>query len=146
MLSTPKPRTFDDAIAWLRQYGCEVTSVGGRTRVKKGVCAGELEAAPDGTARTVGHSGVLMDGEIARLTDKGFQKFWKNSKRELPASAEHLKEAHQFAELLREAIGATSLYNEALGTVSDRYVYDRVVDRDTAETARKPHAWEQKSI
>jgi len=146
MLKTPKPRAFDDAIVWLRHHGCETKSADGRTRITKGVCAGELEAASDGTARLATHSGVLLDGEIARLTDKGFQKFWKNSKREFPASAEHLKEAHQFAELLCEAIGATSLYNEALGSVSDRYVYDRVVDRDTAEPARKPHAWEQKTV
>ena len=138
-----KPRSFDETVSWLRAHGSEVTTSGGRTRVKKGICAADLESTPEGTARLTGHAGVLLEGEIARLTDKGFQKFWKNSKRELPAMADQLKLVHHFAEELKEATNATSLYNESLGSVSDRYVYDRVVDRDNPETTRKKRAWEQ---
>jgi len=54
-----------------------------------------------------------------------------------------LKAIHQFAEELREGVGATSLYNEALGTVSDRYVYDRVKDRDEPEPERPKRPWEK---
>ena len=70
--------------------------------------------------------GWLLGGEIARLVDRGYQKFLKTSKLEIPATADHLRAIHEFSEELKEAIGATSLYNESLGTTSDLYVYDRV--------------------
>ena len=50
----------------------------------------------------------------------------------LPALAEELKAVHNFQEGLREAMGLTSLYNEGLGTVSNKYLYDRVEGRDEA--------------
>ena len=46
------------------------------------------------------------------------------------------------AEELKEALGLTSLYNESLGTVSDRYVYDRVTDRDQPEPQRPKRPWQ----
>jgi len=59
----------------------------------------------------------------------GYQKFFKTSKLEIPATADHLRSLHEFSEELKEAMGATSLYNEALGTTSDVYQYDRVKGR-----------------
>jgi len=53
-----------------------------------------------------------------------------------------LKAIHAFSEELREAMGAASLYNESLGTVSDRYVYDRVKDRDEPPPQRPQRPWE----
>lgn len=49
-----------------------------------------------------------------------------------PALAEELVAIQNFQEDLREALGLTSLYNEALGTVSNKYLYDRVKGRDQA--------------
>jgi hypothetical protein len=74
--------------------------------------------------------GWLLGGQIARLVDKGYQKFLKTPKLEIPATADHLRAIHEFSEELKEAAGATSLYNESLGTTSDRYVYDRVKGRE----------------
>jgi hypothetical protein len=54
--------------------------------------------------------------------------------------ASDLKLIHNFQEDLREALGLTSLYNESLGTVSNQYLYDRVVDRDRGVPVRP---WEQ---
>ena len=68
--------------------------------------------------------------QIARLVDKGYQKFLKTPKMEIPATADHLRAIHEFSEELNEAAGATNLYNESLGTTSDRYVYDRVKGRE----------------
>ena len=85
-----------------------------------------------------------MGSEIARLIDKGYQKFLKTTKTEIPATADHLKALHEFSEELREATGQISLYNESLGTVSDRYVYDRVEGRDMPEAQRPQRAWEAK--
>jgi hypothetical protein len=98
-------------------------------QVRKFGCAAEIAAAPDGTPEILARPGVLLNGEIARLLDRGYQKFFKTSKLEIPATADHLRSLHEFTEELKEAIGATSLYNEALGTTSDVYHYDRVKGR-----------------
>ena len=76
--------------------------------------------------------------------DKGYQKFLKTTKTEIPASADHLKAIHNFSEELKEATGSISLYNESLGTVSDRYMYDRVEDRDEPTSVRPRKPWEKK--
>lgn len=99
-------------------------------QVRKYGCAADIAAAPDGTPEILSRPGVLLNGEIARLLDRGYQKFFKTTKVEIPASADHLRSLHEFSEELREAMGATTLYNEALGTTSDLYQYDRVKGRE----------------
>ncbi|MBB5341677.1 hypothetical protein [Tunturiibacter gelidoferens] len=99
-------------------------------QVRKYGCAAEIAAAPDGTVEILARPGWLLNGEITRLLDRGYQKFLKTSKLEIPASADHLRAIHEFTEELNEAIGATSLYNQALGTTSNVYHYDRVKGRD----------------
>jgi hypothetical protein len=99
-------------------------------QVRKYGCAADIAAAADGTVEILARPGWLLNGEIARLLDRGYQKFLKTSKLEIPASADHLRAIHEFTEELNEAIGATSLYNQALGTTSNVYHYDRVKGRD----------------
>ena len=98
-------------------------------QVRKYGCAAEIAAAPDGTVEILARPGWLLNGEIARLLDRGYQKFIKTDKLEIPATADHLRAIHEFTEELNETIGATSLYNEALGTTSNVYNYDRVEGR-----------------
>jgi hypothetical protein len=86
--------------------------------------------------------GVLFGGEVAILLDRGFQKFFKTSKLEIPATADRLRVEHLFAEELREVIGEATLYNEALGSVSDEYMYDRVKGRDHDAPAKGLAPWE----
>ena len=83
----------------------------------------------DGKVELLARPGWVLNGEISRLLDRGYQKFLKSSKLEIPATADHLRAIHEFSEELKEATGATSLYNEALGTTSDVYHYDRVKGR-----------------
>ncbi|HXE06962.1 MAG TPA: hypothetical protein VN612_03620 [Acidobacteriaceae bacterium] len=99
-------------------------------QVRKYGCAAEIAAAADGTVMVLRRPGWLLGGEIARLVDKGYQKFLKTPRLEIPATADHLHAIHEFTEELKEAAGATSLYNESLGTTSDKYVYDRVKGRE----------------
>jgi hypothetical protein len=99
-------------------------------QVRKYGCAAEIAVAPDGTVEILSRPGWLLNGEIARVLDRGYQKFLKTSKLEIPASADHLRSIHEFTEELNEAIGATILYNQALGTTSNVYHYDRVKGRD----------------
>ena len=98
-------------------------------QVRKYGCAAEISAAPDGTVMLLARPGWVLNGEISRLVDRGYQKLLKSSRVEIPATAEILRAIHDFSEELNEATGATSLYNEALGTTSDVYNYDRVKGR-----------------
>ncbi len=138
-------RTYEEAVAWLRDHGFDVLqapATNNRVFVKKHNCSAAIEKAPDEGVRLFAKPGYLIGGEISKLVDRGYQKFLKTSKTEVPATADHLKAMHQFSEELKEATGATSLYNESLGTVSDRYVYDRVVGRDEPEAARPKRPWQ----
>jgi hypothetical protein len=137
MAKKTPPRTFNDVVALLGGWRFDVAPAqdgAKRTpnavQVRKYGCAAEIAAAPDGTVEILARAGWLMNGEIARLVDRGYQKFLKTSKLEIPASADHLRAIHEFTEELNEAIGATSLYNQALGTTSDVYHYDRVKGRE----------------
>jgi hypothetical protein len=79
--------------------------------------------------------GVVFRGEISRLEDRGYQKFFKTSKYELPATAQQLQAIHRFSEEVAQFTGGVSLYNESLGTTSDVYMYDRVKGREAAPPA-----------
>jgi hypothetical protein len=85
--------------------------------------------------------GLLVRGEIARLLDRGYQKFLATAKFELPATAAQLQAIHAFTEELNLVTGALGLFNEALGTTSDVYVYDRVRGREE-EQPKAPRPWE----
>ena len=100
-------------------------------QVRKYGCAAEIAAAPDGTVALLSRPGWLLNGEISRILDRGYQKFLKSSRLEIPATADHLRAIHEFSQELKEASGSTSLYNEALGTTSDVYQYDRVKGRES---------------
>ena len=133
---TPQ-RSFNDVLASLggQRFDVAPAQEGAKrapnaVQVRKYGCAAEIAAAPDGTVEVLARPGWLLGGEIARLLDRGYQKFIKTSKLEIPATADHLHAIHEFSEELNEAIGATSLYNQALGTTSNVYHYDRVKGRD----------------
>jgi len=140
-------RTYEEAVSWLRDHGFDILDAPGtqnRVFLKKLNCSAAIQKADDGGVRLFAKPGFLIGSEISRLIDKGYQKFLKTTKTEVPATADHLQALHQFSEELREATGETSLYNQSLGTVSDRYVYDRVKDRDMPEAQRPQRAWESK--
>jgi len=85
--------------------------------------------------------GAIFGGEVARLVDRGYQKFLKTSKYELPATAAQLQAIHLFSEELSQLTGAISLYNEGLGTTSDLYEYDRLKGREPV-VAPQLRPWE----
>jgi len=134
--------SFDDVLSTLGNHKFDVAPasegakrIGGpRTvRVSRHGCAAEIAPVEGKKAvssvEIVTRPGFLLGGEIARLLDRGYQKFIKSHALEIPATADHLRAIHLFSEELKEAIGATSLYNESLGTTSDTYIYDRLVGR-----------------
>ncbi|MEO8726853.1 MAG: hypothetical protein ABI383_12130 [Acidobacteriaceae bacterium] len=139
-----KDVSFEQAVSALSSNGFEIAGMNGipgRVVSKYGCAAGIDNENALNRTRITAKPGYLIGSEIARLIDRGYQKFLKTSKIEVPATADHLNAMHRFSEELKEATGLTSLYNESLGTVSDRYLYDRVEDRDEARPPVRP--WEK---
>ena len=137
-----------EAIAALRHHQFEVTETAVGLRVQKYGCAAVLFQHEGTTPDTVGtifayreRPGVVVAGEIARLLDRGYQKFLQLSRFELPVTAEQLRAVHRFTEELTMATGGVSLYNESLGTTSDFYRYDRVKGREE-QVAPPARPWE----
>jgi hypothetical protein len=94
-------------------------------------------AVPDGPGAVAFYErpGAVFGGQVARLLDRGYQKFLKTPKYEFPATAAQLQAIHLFSEELSPLTGAISLYNEGLGTTSDLYEYDRLQGREAEEPA-----------
>lgn len=136
-------RTFDDVLAALgtQRFDVGATHEGatrrpeirpGTVRVSKYGCAAEIAPGDGAPVLIVSRPGWVLAGGIARILDRGYQKFLKAAKLEIPATADHLRAIHQFARELDAATGETELYNEALGSTSDVYLYDRVAGRPDA--------------
>jgi hypothetical protein len=149
MVTNYSAKKFEDAAQWLRDHGfdiLEAPATHGRIFLKKNGVSAAIEKDPKTSeTRVFASPGYLVGGEIAKLVDRGYQKFLKTSKTEVPATADHLKAIHEFSEELKEATGLPSLYNESIGTVSDSYQYDRVKDRDEPEAERPKRPWQKKA-
>ncbi|MGI4827456.1 MAG: hypothetical protein ACRYFU_04585 [Janthinobacterium lividum] len=135
-----KSLTFDEVLSNLGNERFDVApatggakGVAGARRVSKYGCAAEIAPAKisEASSQLLAKPGWVLGGEIARILDRGYQKFLATSKLQIPVTADHLRCIHKFDEELKEAIGQLSLYNEAMGTTSDVYVYDRVKGRET---------------
>lgn len=138
---------FDQMQETLRAHEFEVKpfiGVPGGVLVSKHGAGAVLVAAEgkDVAAAIVEGPGALIGGEVAQLLDRGYQKFIKTSKFELPASAIQLQAVHLFSEELNQLTGGTSLYNQSLGTTSDVYEYDRLKGREDVEAAAE-RPWER---
>ena len=131
---------FDQTLDILRAHCFDVSAypeVAGGVLVSKHGAAAVIAASEDknGSAAFVESPGALVGGKVARLLDRGYQKFIKTPQFELPASASQLQGIHLFSEELKQLTGAISLYNESLGTTSDVYEYDRLKGREAVESA-----------
>ncbi len=145
MATKVEQRTYDEALAWLRERGFDLIDAPGmqnRVFLKKYNCSAAVQKNGDDGVKIFAYPGYLIGSEISKLVNKGYQQFLKTSKTEVPATAEQLKALHQFTEELKEALGLPSLYNESLGTVSESYHYDRIENRDKPETNRPKRPWE----
>lgn len=144
-----KTKSFEESVQWFRDHGFEVMEApgaSGRVFLKKYQCSAAIERAEDGGVKIFAYPGYLINGEISKLVDQGYQKVLKTTKGIYPATADHLKALHEFSEELKEGIGGVSLYNESLGTVSEAYMYDRVRDRDLPQAERPQRPWQKVAI
>jgi hypothetical protein len=145
MTTKVEQRTYEDAVAWLRDHGFDLIEAPGtqaRVFLKKYGCSAAIQKSEDGGVKIFAYPGYLVGSEISKLVNRGYQQFLKTAKTEIPATADHLKALHQFAEEMKEALCLPSLYNESLGTVSEAYQYDRIKDRDEPAVERPKRPWE----
>jgi hypothetical protein len=139
---------FDQILESLRAHSFEVApyaAVAGGVLVSKYGAGAVLVAAPasiqdQNQAQDVAVAfavapGALVAGEVARLVDRGYQKFIKTSQFEFPSTASQLHAIHLFTAELKQLTGAINFYNESLGTTSDLYLYDRLKGREAAQPA-----------
>jgi len=145
MTTKVEERTYEDAVAWLRDHGFDLIEAPGtqnRVFVKKYNVSAAIQKNGDDHVKIFAYPGYLIGSEISKLVNKGYQQFLKTAKTEVPATADHLKALHQFTEEFKEALGLPSLYNESLGTVSEAYQYDRIEDRDKPQPERPKRPWQ----
>jgi hypothetical protein len=137
---------FEQVMEKLRANSFNVTPwaevAGGVLVTKHGAGAVLAKAAPVAYAL---HPGVLVGCRVARLLDRGHQKFIETPQFELPATASQLHAIHRFSEELKQLTGDIDLYNESLGTTSDVYLYDRLKGREAAQPAPQS-PWEPGTV
>jgi hypothetical protein len=145
MSTKVEQRTYEDAVAWLRDHGFDLIEAPGtqaRVFLRKYNVSSAIQKSEDGGVKIFAYPGYLVGSEISKLINRGYQQFLKTAKTEIPATADHLKALHQFAEEMKEALCLPSLYNESLGTTSESYQYDRIKDRDEPAVERPKRPWE----
>jgi len=146
MATNPEPRTYEEAVNWLRDHGFDLIEAPGtqnRVFLKKYNCSAAIQKNGNDGVKIFAYPGYLVGSEISKLVNRGYQQFLKTAKTEIAATADHLKALQQFTEEMKEALGLPSLYNESLGTVSESYHYDRIEDRDKPEAERPKRPWER---
>jgi len=145
MAKTIETRTYDEALAWLRDHGFDITEApgtSGRVFLRKYNVSAAIQKTPEDGVKIFAYPGYLIGSEISKLVNRGYQQFFKTSKQEVPATAEQLKSLQQFSEELKQALALPSLYNESLGTVAEAYQYDRIENRDKPAVERPKRPWE----
>src|SRR5579871_1878133 len=145
MAKTIEARTYEEALAWLRENEFDLTDAPGTTArvfLRKYNVSAAIQKTPDDGVKIFAYPGYLIGSEISKLVNRGYQQFLKTSKTEVPATADQLKALQSFSEELKMGLGLPSLYNESLGTVSESYHYDRIENRDKATIDRPKRPWE----
>ena len=104
MPSKVEQKTFDEAVAWLREHGFDVLEApgtAGRVFLRKYNVSAAIQKDGDAGVKIFAYPGYLVGSEISKLVNKGYQQFLKTSKAEVPATADHLKALHSFSEELK---------------------------------------------
>lgn len=129
---------FDQTLETLRAHGFDLAlsaEVAGGVLATKYGAGAVLVAAPaqEEPAVIAVRPGAMVGGEVGLLLDRGYQKFIRTSRFEVPATASQLQAIHLFTEELKQFTGSIDLYNESLGTTSDSHQYDRLKGREAVQ-------------
>ena len=134
--------TFSERIERLKNAGFATETLpDGRVRITKhGV--GAIVGDEGKNQPQIEKAGVLVGSSIGILVNKGYQMFLETPEgRQVPATAQELKNLHEFEDDVKAALDLVNLYNTSLGTTSAKHDYDRVFLR---ATGRQPKPWERK--
>ena len=115
---SPEPKTYEDAVNWLRDHGfdlIEAPGTQGRVFLRKYNVSSAIQKDGDEGVKIFAFPGYVIGSEISKLINRGYQQFLKTAKTEVPATADHLKALQQYTEELKEGLGLPTLYNESLG-------------------------------
>src|SRR5580658_2446248 len=107
---------FDQTLELLRARSFDVApyaGVAGAVVVSKHGAGAVLVPGQGSAVAFWERPGAVFGGQVARLLDRGYQKFLKTSQYEFPATAIQLQAIHLFSEELSQVTGTISLYNEA---------------------------------
>src|SRR5215470_7733203 len=99
----PRIPTAQERLDQLKAHGFTVSPLAASGfRIARGTCAVDLKQT-EGNLHIAERAGVLLNDEIARLVDGGYQKFFRTaSGKTKPALAQDLKALHDFEEDLKE--------------------------------------------
>src|SRR5271166_3808555 len=99
MSKTIEAPTYEEALAWLRDHGFDVTEAPGatvRVFLRKYNVSAAIQKTAEDTVKIFAYPGYLIGSEISKLINRGYQQFMKTSKTEVPATADHLTALHSF--------------------------------------------------
>ena len=91
MPKTIEARTYEEALAWLRDHGFDITDApgtNGRVFLRKYNVSAAIQKTPDDAVKIFAYPGYLIGSEISKLVNRGYQQFLKTSKNETPATAD----------------------------------------------------------
>src|SRR5260370_38826934 len=93
MAKTIEARSYEEALAWLRDHGFDVTEapgMSGRGFIRKYNVSDAIQKTPHDGVKILAYPGSLIGSEIPKMGNRGYQQFLKASKTEWPATAEYL--------------------------------------------------------
>src|ERR1700719_5250627 len=118
MATKVEERTYEDAVQYLRDHGfdlIEAPGTPGRVFVRKYNVSAAIQKDGDDGVKIFAYPGYLINGEMSKLINRGYQQVLKTSKTEVAATADHLKALQQFSEEMKGALGLARFYNRSPG-------------------------------
>src|ERR1700675_3939927 len=104
MTTKVEERPYEEAVSWLRDHGfdlIEAPATKDRVFLRKYKVSSAIQKTQDGGVKIFAYPGYEIGSEITKLGNRRYHQFLKTAKTEIPATADHLKALHQFAEELK---------------------------------------------
>jgi hypothetical protein len=82
MPKTIEARSYEDALAWLREHGFDLTEApgtNGRVFLRKYNVSAAIQKTPEDGVKIFAYPGCLIGSEISKLVNRGYQQFLKTS-------------------------------------------------------------------
>src|SRR5947209_18383450 len=100
-------RTFDEALAWLRENGFDVLEApgaNGSVFLRKYNVSAAIQKTPEDGVKIFAYPGYLIGSEISKLVNRAYQQFLKTSKADIPATADQFKALQSLSDYIKKPI------------------------------------------